>query len=259
MLSDNLANTSRRTVGVWDVPRVFFAPRALFERVEDIGAYGWAFVWLLTLVTVIGYATIETGLIDRQIDLGIQERLEEIEREYFDVVERSQRRKLIEDEIKKGDFERLMKRVSVVVAEPIKVLAGVLLIAAMLFGVVAMTGRKAEWHTLLTLCIYASYIDCLRLLFRLILMLRYETLEVDTSLAVALRPLMPGAENAQNLEHLSNVLTGIEPFAVWFWLIVIVGLSATRQLCGWRAWLTCSLFWMAAAGARMGIAFALAD
>ena len=47
---------------------VYSAPARLFRRVEDTGAYGWTLAVLLLLVTLIGYAQIQTGLIDRVVD-----------------------------------------------------------------------------------------------------------------------------------------------------------------------------------------------
>jgi hypothetical protein len=37
---------------------------------------------------------------------------------------------------------------------------------------------------------------------------------------------------------------------------VLIGLSVTAQLRGWRAWLICSLCWLAATGLRGGLAVA---
>jgi hypothetical protein len=236
---------------------VLLAPRRLFARVEDVAAWGWPLVLLLTFVTLIGYATVETGLIDREVQQRVQERIKQIDAVQRDVVERSALRELYERERKKGVFENLLTRIQVVVAEPAKALAAVLLVAAVLYGVVAVTGRKPEWHTLLTVCVYAGFIDALRLLTTLVLMLRYETLEVYTSLAPLTRHLvdLDAAEPAL-AATVWGLLSAVDPFRIWFWLVVLVGLSATAQLRGWRAWLTCGLCWLIAASGRTGLAVA---
>ena len=64
----------------------------------------------------------------------------------------------------------------------------------------------------------------------------------------------PAAQQA-----LAGLLTAFDPFRIWFWLVVIIGLSATTQLRGWRAWTVCSLCWLIAAGMRTGLAVALAS
>ena len=145
----------------------------------------------------------------------------------------------------------MLTRIQVVVAEPIRVLATILLISAVFYGAVALTGRKPEWHTLLSICVFASFVDLLSLLMQLGLKLRYATLDIDTSLALLARPFAQ-AEGADPMQvaALAGGLSALEPFRIWFWLVVVVGLSATAQLRGWRAWAICLLCWLGAAGMR---------
>ena len=144
-----------------------------------------------------------------------------------------------------------------IVAEPVKALAAALLVAAVLYGVVALTGRKPEWHTLLTICVYAGFIDALRLLTELVLLLRYATLEVYTSLVPLTRYLVDADATEPALAvTVWGLLAAADPFRIWFWVVVIVGLSVTAQLRGWRAWLVCALCWLIAAAARTGLAVA---
>jgi hypothetical protein len=248
----------RRPVGVRDIPLVVTAPRRLFARVEDVAVWGWPLLVLLTAVTLVGYAVVQTGLIDRQIDVAVRESIAQIESTQRDVVERSALRDLYDQEYKKGEFEKLLTRMKVVVAEPASALATVLLVATALYGIVALTGRKPEWHTLLTLCVFAGFIDLLRLLVALGLMLRYRSLEVDTSLAL-LAQLVAAERHLSPLTAAAwtGLLSGLDPFKIWFWAVLMIGLSATSQLRGWRVWLACGLCWLAAAGARCGLAAAM--
>lgn len=254
-MPENVDVATRRPVGVLDIPLVLTAPRRLFSRVEDVAVWGWPLLILLTAVTLVGYATVQTGLIDREIDVAVRESIAQIESTQRDVVERSALRDMYEQEYKKGEFEKLLTRMKVVVAEPVTALATVLLVAAVLYGIVALTGRKPEWHTLLTICVFAGFIDLLRLLVTLGLMLRYHSLEVDTSLAL-LVPIVAAERHLTPpvIATWSGLLSGLDPFKLWFWVVVMVGLSVTSQLRGWRLWLICGLCWLAAAGARCGLA-----
>ena len=247
-----------RTVGVRDIPAALLGPRRLFARVEDVAVWKWPLLILLTAVTLIGWATVQTGLISREVDRKVGERIARIESQQRDVVERSALREMYEQEYKKGAFEKLIRRIQVVAAEPAKVLASVLLVAAMLYGVVALTGRKPEWDTLLSICVFAGFIDLLGLLVRLGLMLHFRTLEVDTSLSLlAWLPAGGKGLDAKLLAALAGGLSALDPFRIWFWLVVIAGLKATCQLVGWRAWATCSLCWLITAGVRAGLAVAM--
>ena len=256
-VSDSLTVTSRRTVGLRDIPLVLFAPGRVFRRVEDVTAWTAPLIVLLTLVTLIGYAKVETGLINREGDLRVQQRIAKIEAEQHDVVERSELRKMYENQIKQGEFEKTLAQIGVVVAEPTKTLATALLIAAVFFGVVALTGKKAEWHTLLTICVYAGFVDVLRLFTTLLLMLKHKTLDVDTSFGLLVRlPQLADSMPQQAKAILPGVLSGFDPFIIWFWIVVLIGLKITSQLKGWRAYLVCTLCWLFGIAVRTAIAAA---
>ncbi|MEK6674860.1 MAG: hypothetical protein AABZ47_04300 [Planctomycetota bacterium] len=248
----------RRQVGVLDIPLALLSPGRVFARVENVASYGWIFLTLLTVVTMIGWATVQTGLIDRQVAERLAATEAELEKQHYDIVARSAFRQMLEDARKQGEFDLLMSRASHVVARPLYVLASVLGISALLYGVVALTGKKPEWHTLMTIVLLACYVDVVQLLVRFVLMWRYASLDVDDSFGVFVR-LLPVAANeqaAQTATLVGNCLSGISPFAIWFWVVVSMGLSRTTQLLGWRGRLTCLLFWMAAVVAKVGIAFA---
>ena len=256
-MSDPLVVVARRTVGLRDIPLVLLAPGRLFARVEDVAAWGWPLVVLLTLVTLIGYATVQTGLIDREIDTEVAQQIAAIDGQQRDVVERSALREMYDKEHKAGEFTKLLTRIRVIVMEPVQALAAALLVATIFYGATALTGRKPEWHTLLTICVFVGFIDALRLLVTLALMLLYRTLEVDTSLAVVIGLLSPGQWSSPTVRAvLTGLLTAVDPFRIWYWLAAIVGLSATAQLPGWRAGLVGGLCWLGAAGTQCALALA---
>lgn len=247
--------TSRRTVGVLDIPRVLFTPRGVFGRVEDVPAYAWALVLLLVSVTMLGYLLVQTGLIDREVELQVQQNIAALELEQFDVVERSALSDMIAEKKKEGEFLRLVRGVGVIAVSPMVMLTGVLLIPAMFYGLVALTGKKPEWHTLVTICVFAGFADVIGLIVRLGMRLRFRTFFVDTSLAPLTNFMeLQGANAAQASAVVGGLLTALDPFRIWFWLIMVTGLTVTRQLRGWQAWCACTFFWLAAAGLRAAIA-----
>lgn len=256
-MSSGLAIVKRATVGAADIPLALLSPSRVFARVEDVPAYGWSLVLLLTCVTLIGWATVESGLIDVEVDRGVQQRIANLEKQQRDVVERSTLSKMIEETRKEGEFFRLMTRTQVVAFKPIVTLATVLLLAALFYGVVALTGKKPEWHTLITIFVFAGFADVLGGLFRLGMMLSLRTLDVDSSLGVAIKLIEPGGELSRTTAAaLGGFLTALDPFRIWFWVIVIVGLSRTSQLRGWKLGTVCTLCWLAAGGLRAALAVA---
>ncbi|MBI4719318.1 MAG: YIP1 family protein [Planctomycetes bacterium] len=245
---------TRSTVGILDVPLALLAPRRVFQRIEDVAAYGWPLVVLLTAVTLAGWATVETGLVDRQVNQQVEAGIAKLEREQADVVERAALSQMIQDQRKAGEFTRMITRVQMIGAEPVRILACVLLLAALFYGLVALTGKKPEWHTLMTIMVFAGFADLLGSVVRLGMMLHFRRLEVETSLAAALPLLGASGVEPRHLAPLAGMLTAVDPFRLWFWGLVIIGLATTAQLRGWRAWVPCLLLWLSGGGLRAALA-----
>jgi len=241
-MSATQPNTVR--LGLRYAPAVLVDPGAVFRHVAESGRYGWTLGALLLLTTLIGWATVETGLIDRQVDGETLTRLAELEREQFDLLSRAELSERLEKIRKSAEFTKLIRRGGAVLAAPASLLASVMLIAALLFAAVALTGNKAEYATLLAVCVYAAVIWVLAAGLRLAMMLAFRTLEVDTSLAL----LVPGREG---FETLRTILSAIDPFRVWFWILVGTGAVVTGQLSRRWAVITCTLFCLVASGARL--------
>lgn len=234
---------SSRSLGVLDGLLVYVAPRRVFERVEDTGAYGWALVTLLGLTALLGYASVQTGLIDRAIDLQTERSLATLEQTQAQLVDRMELRNQMEDVRKQAKFTKLLSHLGSIVFSPASLLASCLMIASMLYVVVALTGRKPEYHSLTSICVYAAYIDLIALVVRFIMMIRYKTIAVDTSLGM----LAPAGQ--------PSPLAAIDPFRIWFWVLVGMGLITTRQLSRRAAVITCVLLALTAAGVRVAAAF----
>lgn len=231
-------------LGVHHAMLVYAAPRSLFARVEDTGAYGWALATLLALVMLIGYAEVQTGLIDRTVDQKTEQKLAELEKREGHLIERVELSTRMEAISKQGEFNKLITRLLRVVVAPVQMLASFLLIASVLYAIVALTGRKPEYHTLMSICVYAGFIELLAYIIRLGMMLSYRTINVDTSLGLL---AAPGKLSA---------LAAIDPFRIWFWVLVAIGLIVTRQLSRRMAVASCAVMAILATAARVGLVYA---
>ena len=225
---------------------VYVSPSALFRRVEDTGAYGWALVTLLGLVVLTGYATVQTGLIDRTVDKNTEAWLAEQEKNQADLIDRVELSDMVEAAHKQAEFTKLITRLGVIVLTPMYMLASFLLIAAILYAVVALTGRKPEYHTLMSIAVYAGFIELVALVLGLAMKVYYRTIAVDATL----RPLAP--EDAPLAEA---VLAAIDPFRFWFWILIAIGLTVTRQLSRRMAIVSVSLMCFLTTAARVGIEY----
>lgn len=233
-----------RPLGLRHTPLVITAPRVLFSRVEDTGVYGWALVTLLVLVLLIGYGEVQTGLIDRGVDQQTEAALASLEESQAHLVDRIELRERMDDLRKAGEFDKLLARLGVIVFQPTYLLASLLFIASILYAVVALTGRKAEYHTLMSICVYAAFIELVGYGVRLVMVFYYGTTQVDTSLGMLSSPGEPAP------------LSAVDPFRIWFWVLLVIGLIVTRQLSRRMAIGACTVMALIAAGARVAMAFA---
>lgn len=235
-----------RPVGLRDLVRVLATPRAVFDRIEDTPAYGPALVVMLALVTFLGYAEVQTGLIDRTVDQQTESALARLETEQGHLIDRVQLREQMEQIREGGEFNKLVARLMAIGLMPVNTLVSLLFIAAVLYAIVALTGRKPEWHTLMGVCVYAGAIQLVALTIRLAMVISYRTTSVDTSLA-ALGP--PGKP---------TWLTAVDPFELWFWVLVAMGLIVTRQLGRKLAVAACVVMMLAAGGLRVAASYSMA-
>lgn len=234
------------TLGVRHALLVFAAPRSLFARVADTGSYGWALLTLLLLILLIGYAEVQTGLIDREVDVQTAQKLADLERNQGTLIDRVEFRDRMETIQKEGTFLKMMTRLGVIVATPAFFLASFLLIASYFYAIVALTGRKPEYHTLMSICVFAGFIELVGLGLKLVMMLYYRTTQVDTSLAVLAGKDAP------------KFLTALDPFHLWFWTLVGIGLVVTHQLSKKVAIASCAMLALGSIGVRIAIAYSSA-
>lgn len=244
-LADSDPQTPRAAaLGVADALRVLTAPRSVFRRIEDTGAYGWTLAVLLGLVTLIGYAEVKTGLIERVVQRQTEQRKAKVEREQRDLLGRVELRAALEEIDQAGKFTTLTTQILAVAASPVYFLASVLVIASCLYAAVALTGRKPEYHTLVAICVYSEFVELFAYILRLAMMLVYRTVEVDTSLGIL----------ATSKTWLW--LSAIDPFRIWFWVLLAMGVTTTRQLSRRAAIIACVALCLLAMGARAARAYA---
>ena len=223
---------------------MFVAPGAVFRRIAVAGRYGWTLGTLILLTALVGWATVQTGLIDRQVDRQTRKALADLEREQIDLLSRVELSERMEKIRKSAEFNKLISRGSAVLAAPVTLAASLMLIAALLFAVVALAGKTPDYPTLMAVCVYSAVVDLLASGLRLAMMLCYRTIEVDTSLSV----LVPFSEETRTLK---TIFSAIDPFAAWFWMLMALGLVVTGQLSRRVAVTVCLLCWLVACGVGM--------
>jgi hypothetical protein len=236
--------SSTPAVRVRDLLRVILEPVSVFRKVEDTPAYARALLVLLVLATLIGVATVRTGLIDLEVERETERAIAALEKDQGDSLSRIELSERIEAIAKTSVFNKLVMRAWVCAAAPLQLLVSVLVVASLLYAVVALTGNKPEYHTLVAIGVYASAVDVLAAVLRLGMMLAYRTVNVDTSLGLLIAKPLQGF-------GVKAVLTAVDPLRIWFWVLVALGAVVTRQLSRRAALVACTMFCLIAIGARL--------
>ena len=104
---------------------------------------------------------------------------------------------------------------------------------------VSLTGRKPEYHTLMSICVYAAFIELFAALIQLAMMLQFRSTAVSTTL----RALGPSGK--------PTLWGAVDPFQMWFWVLVAIGLAVTHQLSRRMSIAMCTLMGAMALGLRM--------
>jgi len=233
-----------KPLGLWQAVQVLYAPRAVFNRAEDTGAYSWALISLLVLVFLAGYVEVQTGLIDRTIARQTEKQLAELEKTQGHLLDRVELRDRMDVIRKAGEFNGMLTRLGVMVLSPGYFLGSFLFISAILYAFVALTGRKPEYHTLMSICVYAGCVELVGVLVRLSMVMYYGSGGITTSLAMIAEP------------NKGTPLAAVDPFRIWFWVLVCIGLIVTRQLSRRMAIVSCSLMALTAGAVHIGLSFA---
>jgi hypothetical protein len=209
---------------------VFLRPGALFARLEVENRAAGALLVLL-LFHVLGAALLlTTGVPDYEIAARAQRDLARAAEQLRDDETSNEFTQAVESLEKQATFNKLFSRLQLQVGGPLRLLAGVALVASALYLVVAVWGRtKADYPLLAALVIFASYTALPRLAARLFLVSQLQVLRVETSAAAFLTD--PRA--AGLVPYL--LLRRLDPFELWYWALVGLGLWKTGQFTGKRA------------------------
>ena len=242
-LPADLETAPATPLGLRHMPLVITRPTAVFARAEDTGAYGPALGIMLALAVLLGYAEVQTGLIERVVDQQTEQKLAELEKAQSGVVDRLALKDAMDIVRKDAQFWAMIERLGAVVVTPLYMLTSFLVISSILYALVAMSGRKPEWHTLMSVCVYAGVIELIAIAIRLAMMIAYRTTQVDTSL----RMLGPLGK--------PSFWFAIDPFRIWFWVLIALGVTTTRQLSRRAAITTCVVLCALSMGTRIGLEY----
>jgi hypothetical protein len=195
-----------------DLGNLYLRPGALFRDLARQNRYVFALVVLICLQLLYACAVISTGVLDYEVTAKTQHKVHRLLRTEGDEDPRKLAQALQKAQ-KEGDFAVLWGRLLLVLGGPV---------GAVCFVVVALKGGKPDFPLLAGVLAFAAYVEVPKLLVRLLLVSQLQTSAVETSAAVFAGPNIGLAGYV--------LLRRLDPFDIWYWCLVGLGLYKTGQL-----------------------------
>jgi hypothetical protein len=209
-----------------DIGRLYLQPAALFADLPRRNRSAAALLLLMAVHALYAVAVVSTGVTDYETDLAAQKEISRPE-VHLRGEENSEERTRTLDALEKGAvFTKLLTRVLLVAGGPVQLLAGVGALAGVLFVAGALwSGGKPDFQLLSAVAVFAAYAEVPKLLLRLFLISQLQVARVETSAAafVAAPQVSLG---------LYLFLRRLDPFDLWYWALVALGLWKTGQFRG---------------------------
>ncbi len=218
-----------------DVLAVFFRPTSLFRELPRTNRVASALILLMALYALYGLGLYTTGVLNYEIDVQTQTQISGLQ-----ATPAGERRRG-EVHFRPGDDRKgigLPKGAKPCAASGRRadsvLLLSVSVLSAFLFLVVALRGGKPNFQVLLGVTTFASYVAVPRLLMQLALTAQLHVSRVETSAAAFCSRAEVGLANYLLLRRL-------DPFEVWYYVLVGLGVYHTGQLKRWSAIVTACL------------------
>jgi hypothetical protein len=217
-----------------DVLAVFFRPTSLFRELPRTNRAASALILLMALYALYGLGLYTTGVVNYEIDVQTQTQMSAL-RQHPPAKDDAAKFTSAMETIEKGAvFQKELSRVLLLAGGPLLLLLSVSVLSAVLFLVVALRGGKPNFQVLLGVTTFAGYVAVPRLLMQLALTAQLHVSRVETSAAAFCSRADVGLANYLLLRRL-------DPFEVWYYVLVGLGVYHTGQLKRWSAIVTACL------------------
>jgi hypothetical protein len=206
-----------------DILSVFFRPTRLFCELPRTNRAASALVVLMGIYALYGFGLYTTGVLNYEIDVQTQTQVSGL-RQHPPAKDDAAKFTSALETIEKGSaFQKELSRVSLLVGGPIQLCLSVSVLSGLLFLVVALRGGKPNFQVLLGVTTFAGYVDVPRLLIQLLLSAQLHVSRVETSAAAFFGRADVGLGNYLLLRRL-------DPFEIWYYILVGMGLYCSGQL-----------------------------
>jgi hypothetical protein len=224
-----------------DIFAVFVLPMSLFRELPRTNRVAGALLLLMGVHTLYGLGLISTGVLNYEIDANTQKEISGL-RQHPPAKEEAEKFVTALEAIEKGAiFKKELSRVLLLAGGPLQLCLGVSVLSGLLFLVVALRGGKPNFQVLLGVTVFAAYVEVPRLFLRLLLVAQLQVSRVETSAAAFVSRPEIGLPSYLFLRRL-------DPFELWYYLLIGLGVYQTGQLKRRAAIVTACVLALLAAG-----------
>jgi hypothetical protein len=217
------ANTPTLGSLAGDILSLFVRPTVVFGELPRCNRAMGAFLVLLACTFLYAFAVISTGVLDYEIDRKTQKEISQI-RQHSESDEGNEKMSNLVDSAEKGGiFHQQMARVNLVVGGPLYMLVSLSFLSGVLFMAIALRGGKPNYQLLFGISVFAALVEIPNMIARVLLISQLHIGRVETSAAAFIKD--PEAGLGAYL-----ILRQFDPFAIWFYVLVGMGLVYTGQM-----------------------------
>ena len=210
-----------------DVLALFLRPSALFSQLPRCNRALGAFTLLLICYGLYAWGVISTGVLDYEIDRQDQKEESNLRQHYQPSKDDEDSEKLtskLDSAGKTAEFNKQMERVKLLLLAPLGLLTRLSLLAGILFMIIALRGGKPNFQTLFGIAVFSALVEIPKLICRLLLITQLQVSRVETSAAALIR----GPDESGLWSYMA--LRRFDPFDIWFFILIGIGLYYTGQM-----------------------------
>lgn len=215
--------------GLWeDFLYLAWCPSALFARLPIQNRFASAMLVIMLLHVLGALAIVGTGVYDYEIEVATERQIAQA-RVTYEGEEGQQLESALQSLEKGAIFAKSLQRVLLVCDGPLRLTVTVTVFTAILFVFAAVASGKPNPPLLSGVVAYAWAVELARLALRVCLIARLGVSRVETSAAALLQP-----DPSNFLRYL--LLRRLDPFDLWFWILIAMGLYHSGQMSKRAAW-----------------------
>lgn len=210
---------------VQQIAWVYVAPGKLFANLTEQPQL-WPVLGILVLASsLLTWARIATGVGAYEVDLWTEHQIARTAEREHGTMPQGQ----LDDQLRSldrgRDFWKFLAALEDWGKGPLRLVLATIILSTLLYALVSLVGERANTAVIYAIVLFAMYVEIPRMALEVVLIQITGTTRVDLSAAAFIH-------NTSVDVLIYALLRQLDPFQIWFWILVGLGLDKTRQAQG---------------------------